>query len=228
MTATFQSQTEATEDGMSYVRVGILGTTSGGEVWSVNPVFDPTGEIEGSVDQTALDTAALAIANLSPGTNLLLNFDSQMTITGARVEVRADATDDLIAISTQVATTPHSGTGSMHMPPQAALVFSLRTNTPGARGRGRIYWPATAVALTTNYLVSGATVTGVSNDFKTYMHAIEGLLAAAFPTIGFNLAVRSKVAKASPHVVRIQTGNRPDTQRRRRDHLPEAYVSLTY
>jgi hypothetical protein len=48
---------------MSYVRVSILGSFSTEEVWSVNPVFDPTLEFGSTVDQAALDAAALAIAN---------------------------------------------------------------------------------------------------------------------------------------------------------------------
>src|SRR6188768_2543661 len=127
---------------MSYVRVSILGDAPGGEVWSINPVFDPTLEFPGGVDQTALDAATDAIAALTPGATLLGFMSSPLRITGARTEVRDDANDNLIAISTQVRSSPVSGSASALRGAQTALVISLRTNTPGGSGRGRIYWPA--------------------------------------------------------------------------------------
>jgi predicted fused transcriptional regulator/phosphomethylpyrimidine kinase len=63
---------------------------------------------------------------------------------------------------------------------------------------------------------------------RVYLTAMRDALATAFPTIGFNLAVRSKTTKTTPHVVRIQGGDVVDTQRRRRDNLPEAYSSLSF
>lgn len=213
---------------MSYVRVGILGTMAGGEVWSVNPVFDPNGEFEGSVNQLALETAALAIANLSPGGNLISVLSPQLSVTGCRLEVRADADDSLIALAIANATTPTVGTGTLRMPPQAAMVISLRTDTPGASGRGRLYWPCPAGAVTTNFHVASTLPPALLTDFKTWMHAVGGILATNFPLIGFDLSVRSKTTKTTPHVVRIQCGDVVDTQRRRRDALPEAYSTLAY
>ena len=213
---------------MSYIRVGILGTTSGGEVWSVNPVFDPEGEFPGSVDQGALDTAAQAVANLTPGANLLSVLSPQLSYTGARLEVRHDADDSLLAISIATRAAPLVGTGTLRMPPQAAVVISLRTNTPGARGRGRLFWPTPAAAVDTNFRIASTLQTAMLTDAKTWFQAIEGILASNFPSIGFNLAVRSKANAATPHVVRLQVGNVIDTQRRRRDALPESYASLAY
>ena len=210
---------------MSYVRVGILGQTTGGEVWSINPSYDPTGEFPGGVDQTALDAAATAIAALSPGTQLLNRLSSLLQITGARVEVRDDATDELIGISNGVRTVALAGTGTVLMPPQCATVYSLRTNTPGASGRGRLYWPCLGAGITsTGRLASGTLATDLT-AMKAYLQAIRDALGTAFPTIGFNLAVRSRTTKTTPHVVRMQVGDVIDTQRRRRDKFPEGYQS---
>lgn len=212
---------------MSYVRVSILGVTTGGEVWSVNPVYDPTGEFPGGVNQVALDAAATAIANLTLPSSLLSSLSTLMGVTGCRLEVRDDTTDALIGISIANRATPVYGGVAPSMPPQAAIVMSLRTNTPGASGRGRVYWPFLGYAITSAGRISSIDVTAVLGAFKTYSASIAGALATAFPTIGFDLAVRSKQTKTTPHVVRIQAGNVVDTQRRRRDHLPEAYTTVT-
>jgi len=213
---------------MSYVRVSILGSMTGGEVWSINPVFDPTGEFPGGVDQNALDTAAAAIAALNPGGTLLGWLTTAASVTGARLEVRDDNSDGLIAISTQQRGTALPGTGSPTKPAQIAGVFSIRTNTPGASGRGRVYWPAMGSSMGSDFRLNSPAVSTALAEFKTYMLAVRSALAAAFPTIGFDLAVRSKAQQATPHAVRIQVGNVLDTQRRRRDNLPESYVQVAF
>lgn len=211
---------------MSYVRVSIIGQTTGGETWSVNPVFDPSGEFGSTVDQTQLDAAATAIAAISPGSALLGTLSTLLQITGARVEVRDDTSDRLIGISQATRGSALAGTGTVLMPPQCALVFSLRTNTPGASGRGRIYWPAPGAALISTGRIAQATVAAHNTNMKTYLLAQRDALATAFPTIGFNVAVRSRLTKTTPHVVRLQAGDVVDTQRRRRDKLVENYSSV--
>lgn len=212
---------------MSYVRVGILGSTTGGEVWSVNPVFDPTGEFPGGVDQVALDSAAAAIAALNPPSILLAFMSTLMQVTGCRLEVRDDVSDALIGISVANRTSPIAGSFACILPPQAAIVASLRTNTPGASGRGRLYWPALGAALGNTGRVSATDTASAATGFKTYLGQMRTALATAFPTIGFDTAVRSKTTKTTLYVVRLQVGNVIDTQRRRRDRFPETYSSVT-
>jgi len=212
---------------MSYVRVSILGTASGGEVWSINPVFDPEGEFPGTVDQAALDAACLAIANLTPASGLLSAMSSMFSITGARLEVRDDATDGLLAISTQTRTTAQPGSGTVTHPPQSAIVFSLRTNTPGGSGRGRIYWPYGGGNVTSAGRIAAVDITAWIAQMKTYLNAMAAALATAFPLIGFVLSVRSRATHTTPHVVRMLVGDVVDTQRRRRDHLAEVYQQVT-
>lgn len=206
--------------------MSILGSAVGGEVWSINPVFDPNGEFPGSVDQTALDAAATAIAALTPGVTMMTDISSALALTGCRVEVRSDTDDSLIAIAIAPRVATGVGTGTPRLPPQSAAVISLRTNTPGARGRGRLYWPAVGVAVGTNLRNNSTNTSGLCTDFRAYSNAIRGALATAFPLIGFDLAVRSRANHATPHVVRVQVGDVIDTQRRRRDALIEAYSSI--
>lgn len=212
---------------MSYVRVSVLGNTTGGEVWSINPVFDPSGEFPGGVSQTALDAAAAAIAALDPGTQNKIGMSTLMQITGARLEVRDDATDALIGLSIATLVTPIAGTGAPRTPPQTAAVFSLRTNTPGGSGRGRLYWPAVGNQITTTGRFQTGDLAVQLTQMKNYLSQMDSALQTAFPTIGFDLAVRSRATKTTPHVVRMQIGDVADSQRRRRDNLPESYQSTT-
>lgn len=213
---------------MSYVRVAIKGTITGGEVWSINPVFDPNGELETTVDQTKLDAAALAIANIVPGSNLRLMMGPDVLIVGSRLEVRADATNNIIAVSNAGSTAPIGGTGSSRLPPQTSLVCSLRTNTPGGSGRGRIYLPIIGATIGANLRLNATQFAAAAGEFKTYLAAMQSALATQFTPITFNLAVRSVKTNTTPHVVRLQVGDVLDTQRRRRDALPETYSSVTY
>lgn len=213
---------------MSYVRVSILGDAPGGEVWSINPVFDPTGEFPGGVDQASLDAACNLIANRLVPSALQNKMSNALRVTGARVEVREDSNDALIGIAIDVRTTPLVGSGTPLRPAQNAMVFSLRTNTPGGSGRGRIYWPALGDAIGSDLRYSSAIVTAALADMRTYLNGIRSDLATSFPTIGFDLAVRSRTTHTTPHVVRLQAGNVLDTQRRRRDAMVEDYQALAF
>lgn len=213
---------------MSYVRVSVVGQTLGGEVWSINPTFDPSGELETGINQTALDAAALAISNINPGTNMGQGMSNALSIARCRLEVRSDSTDALLALSDVGSTLTPTGTITPKMSVQNAVVFSLRTNTPGGSGRGRVYWPAIGLSIGSNLRLVNATQVALLSEFKTYVGAMKTALTTNFPLIGFDLAVRSKTTKTTPHVVRIQMGDVIDTQRRRRDTLREAYVSTVY
>jgi len=213
---------------MSYVKVSILGGIAGTDVWSVNPTFDPTLEFPGGVNQAQLDAAATLIANRSVPANLALALSTACTRTGARVEVRDDVTDNLIATSQQGSTTPAVGSGTPRLTAQSAMVLSVRTNTTGGSGRGRLYWPAMGVTIDATSRMTTPTPANFVADFKAYLLGIRSDLAASFPTIGFDLAVRSTLTHTTPHAVRVQVGSVVDTQRRRRDKLIEAYTALAF
>lgn len=213
---------------MSYCRVSILGTMLTSENWSINPTFDPTAEFPGGVNQVNLDAATTLIANRTIPASLRELMSPQAARTGARVEVRNDADDTLIGISTINSTVAQAGTGSIRMPAQSALVVSVRTDTPGGSGRGRLYWPGLGGTIDTTARLSSPLTSTVLNDMKTYLLGIRSDLAASFPTIGFDLAVRSRTTHTTPHAVRLQVGSVIDTQRRRRDALPESYVTTTF
>jgi hypothetical protein len=196
-------------------------------VWSVNPVFDPTGEFPGWNQATA-DAATAGLAVVPIPSNLKQCMSNQVFVTGFKLDVRDDVTDALIGTSTNILASPIAGNGTPVLPAQAATVISLRTDSPGASGRGRLYWPAQAITLTTALRMNVPSPSAIVTDAVTYFHALQAKLGEVYVGIGFNLAVRSRKNHSTPHVTRIQVGNVIDTQRRRRDNLPEAYNSGVY
>jgi hypothetical protein len=213
---------------MSYARVSILGTFPGGEKWSINPCFDPEGELGTIPGQAGMDAAVVAINGITVPGSLTTLMGSGVSLVGSRLEIRDDNTDALLGLSQANRATAVVGVGSLKLPTQSAIVASLRTNTPGGRGRGRVYWPATGAVLGTDGRLSSPTTAAIVADLKTYFKAIESALALGQPTAAWYLSVRSSTAKATPHVARIQVGDVIDTQRRRRDAYVEAYQSVTY
>lgn len=215
-----------------YLRLSIGGAMGSYEVWSINPVFDPQGEVQDSWLQTQGQAMVNAAAGIAVPSSLLQIMGPNVNISKYRLEGRSNTTDDLLGWAEKI-NAPQAGTGSVNtMPMQTAVVFSLRTNTPGARGRGRLYFPACAATINTQFRVSSPTPTALTTDFRTWMKNIQAaMLAAANPGLPWttlHLAVRSKANAATPHVVEIQTGDILDTQRRRRDRVPENYITQVY
>lgn len=208
------------------MRVSIRGQNPGGEVWSVNPVYSIGGDFGVPVSAVQAQTIATAIAAISVPTALKNSISASSNVTGARVEARSLA-GTLEAQAEGVKATPEAGTGSGVHQHQSALVISLRTATPGPRGRGRLYWNASGQAtVVADLRVSSANMVLFVAGAKTYLSAIEAAIAATLT--GVSLAVWSRKSNDLFPVTGIQAGNVLDVQRRRRDALIESITSLTY
>lgn len=218
-----------------YLRLSIQGALPGGEVWSVNPAFHFNAVLAPTWDQASGDAivAALiaAISSTEVGTALRTVMSSSATITGYRLEGR-DEDESLLGVSEGLYGAPIPGLGTYSKTNQAAIVVSLRTTTPGAKGRGRMYWPATgaSVSATTGRL-SNPTPTDIANGAGALLELIQNTIeanAGLFPWSEVLLGVRSGTDHVTRTVTRLQVGDIVDTQRRRRDTLPENYVSVLY
>jgi hypothetical protein len=209
----------------SVVRVSILGALPGGEVWSVNPCFfllnEPT-EVT-SAESLAIATAVNAIVVPTGLRNVLSGITS---FTGIRVEARArDGVLESQAEVTKAA--PVNGGGALAHPYQTSWVTSLRSGYPGARGRGRLYWPATGIAMNASTLrADAAALTSALSGVKTYLTAIGAAVAvSAGPA---DLVVWSRTGNAFHKITSLRSGDILDTQRRRRDALAESYTETSY
>lgn len=215
---------------MTYYRVSLQGTLGSQENYSINPSFATSYPGTPSVEE--LQAAADAIAAVNVPTALADLKSNRAPLTVVRVEARSDT-----HVLELAAEAPYTGSQSSNVqpaaPPQTALVFSLRTNRPGASGRGRLYWPALANALdSTTLRLPASTVNGIVAGAATYLRAIQDALKAGIspaPAAStFELAVFSKTAGGHQLVNRIMVGDVLDTQRRRRDRLPEAYKTAPF
>jgi len=205
---------------MVAVKVSIQGTLPGGEKWSVNPVYAPTSHEFPTGPELATCVAAVNALSIPAGLSALWNTNTLLT--GCRIEAREQNTQDLIALAEGNRPTAANGTGAGVLPYQSALVLSLRTAAPGAKGRGRLYWPATGLALQASDLrVASSVVLSALNGAGQYLLAIKGALET---TLGPSpLAVWSRTHFGASAVNSIRMGNIVDVQRRRRDSLAESY-----
>ena len=211
---------------------GTLGTV---ETWSTGITYGVFGLSPDVPDQAETDGLAAAIRGATGVTNLPTGLrtlmSTQATIVSVRVERRAED-ESTLNVSEGLFGAAIGGTGTATKTPQDAQVFSLRTSTPGARGRGRMYWPALGASLNSTFQVTTPAPSAVVADVKTWLSAIGTAMNGYWTGIGAAKSSGLSVRSVTDHVCRdvnaIQIGSILDTQRRRRDALPEAYVNVVY
>lgn len=216
---------------MSFARVLLRGTLGQSENWSVGVAFRQTVNSE-APGQQDLQRAAVAIAARTLGDTLKTITSTAVRSTDVRVEIRSDANALLAAAEAPWTQLGQSGAGATK-PPQTAIVFSLRSTTPGSRHRGRIYWPALAATVdpATVRLTPVATK-ALATQMAAYLDGIETdlkeKLTPSPSLIDWSLGVYSPTLKSLTDITRIEVGDILDVQRRRRDSLPELYASAPY
>lgn len=209
----------------SLIRVSIQGALPGGEVWSVNPVFAPTVPLSVSTDECLAIATAIDAVAVPAGVTAVMNGTT--TVTGCRVEARnVDGT--LEAVAEHLKTTPVAGTGATSHPYQTSLVLSLRTADSTARGKGRLYWPATGAQISATTLrMATAAQQAFVDGLNTYLGGIRTAIRANAGLTTATLVVWSRASSSTRVVLTLRAGDVLDTQRRRRDTLVESYLTAT-
>jgi hypothetical protein len=189
-------------------------------------VFSIGGDFGTPVSPAQAATIAAAIAALSPTVNLDSVMSTSTIWTAVRVEARS-VTGVLETLGEANKVTPNTGSGGTPHPFQTSIVASLRTATPGASGRGRLFWPATGIS------VQVPTLRPSSSVVNGYITGLKALLAGTTTAIdatldGVSLAVWSRKNAQLYPVTSIQAGDVLDVQRRRRDNLVEAVSTQAY
>lgn len=214
-----------------YLRLSIQGTISTGEVWSVNPCFQFTNAFGPVWDQPSAEAIVQALLTVTVPSTLLSTFGTAVRITGYRLEGRGDD-HALLGVAEAAFATPVTGSGTADKTPQSAWVASLRTDTPGASGRGRLYWPCLRQTIdATSLRMTSAAVAALTTAMSSYLTLLATKIrdnAGVFPWTGVELCVVSKTTGTRHSVRRIQGGDVIDTQRRRRDKIRESYQSASY
>lgn len=207
------------------LRMSIIGQMPTGEEWSVNPCYI-ISDFGISTSPAQVQAAATAAAAVAVPTQLLAVMSTGTTVNRIRLEART-ASGTLENLAEAVRASSAAGTGATQHPFQTAIVASLRTAQVGATGRGRLYFPATGIALTGATLrPATASVTGFLAGAQTYLSGLQTALRTVFSTAG--LIVWSRSTTGMYLVDTIQAGDVLDTQRRRRDALVEAYSAVSY
>lgn len=195
------------------------------ERWSVGVNFgssDPTG----FNDSAALSALAQEMADwlevTTNGAAAFLEMASNVVLD--RVSVYGYIGSGPAAASGQAALSPaRAGTQTLNSPFQVARCVSLLTGFPGGRRRGRFYVPANAAD------VVGAGTAPLPPNYLAGWAAIFDHAQVAWTGTGeIYLGVFSGVDDVVTPVTQLRAGNVLDTQRRRRDSLPEVYSTLTY
>ena len=213
---------------MSYIRVALRGSLPSGEVWSVNPAFNETTDVV-TWDQGEGQAAANAIAALAVPAAFTTLRSTAAPGVSVRVERRSDA-GVLLGAAEAGWTAGTTGGANAGMPPQTSIVLSLRSNVPGSRGRGRLYWPALGASISTSTLrLTAPTTATVATAATTYLDGIASALKTAFhpspSLIDVDLCVVSPTTGTKTRIVRVEVGDILDVQRRRRDRMVENYAS---
>lgn len=207
------------------IRASIHGTMPSGEVWSINPTF--VVNAHSAVTGSELIAAAVVICGSTLPTGLRNVMSDRVSWTGVILEARTFS-GTLEARGEALRGAPVAGLTQPKLPFQSAMVASMQTIVPGGRGRGRLYWPALDVTLDpTTLRIPTATITAFLAGMETFMRTIEGALDAEVDG-GTTLAVWSRASSSAAHVTKWRGGDVLDTQRRRRDAIPETYSELAH
>lgn len=204
-----------------HIRVELLGTLcNGAEKWSMGfstapPPGGATADVEGFAD-TATSAFSTEVWDAT-GMNDYKAGSSQFL--GSRVQqIKSDGT--VLVSAESMLTSPSTGGATLAMPPQSSIVISLLTALAGPRHRGRMYFPALGTPALT---ATGRLQPAARNLLGTLMSAFLDSWNADLDTLPVGVA--SAVGNEVTTVNRIRVGDVIDTQRRRRDSLPEAFIT---
>lgn len=220
---------------MAYWRVIFKGSLGTVETWSTSVAYGIVGLAPDVPDQATTDAMAQAIVGIAGATivpsALRTGLSTQGSVDMMRVEKRAED-ESILNVAERLFSSPLVGSSAPTKTPQDSVVISLRTSTPGARGRGRMYWPALAMALSSTFQLTTPTPAAFIADAKISLQAINTAMDGVYISQAAALRVALSVRSTTDHVCRdvtaLQCGSVLDTQRRRRDNLPESYSSVVY
>lgn len=121
-------------------------------------------------------------------------------------------------------TTPAFGTSTNTLP-QASVVVTMRSGlTTGSANTGRMYMPHCYMTLNTGEATaSSGTATVFAGLAATFVNAVTDHINASTTDNWAPTIMTNKTGQASKFIDRVSVGTVNDTQRRRRNRLPEVY-----
>lgn len=172
---------------------------------------------EGTTQGTAAHQTALALEAWTFFDAIKALMPSDMRLTEIRISAIQDNGKVVNGASVFTLTTPLVGTASAttQMPPEVAVVTSLRTSGRGPRNRGRMYLPANSATNSSGLIAAGSITT-----ILAAAASLGNNVAGAIP--GGYMAVVHQAGLTYSTVAKVQVGNHWDAQRRRQNALPES------
>lgn len=206
---------------VSCIKVTLKGRTfGGGDQWQTGfhtpPLVAPS---QVDLEDYALTAVTLFASSFWNDATINDYFPNTNTLTGASAAL-LDASGHVILTGESSLASPIQGGASTNvLPAEVATVVTLLTPTAGARGRGRMYLPSMAGAVTDG---SGQLLTTVQQDVVNGMKDFFDTWNS--DPITLPVGVASQVGGFVTTVNRIRVGNVFDAQRRRRNAVGEVYI----
>ena len=200
---------------MSVYLVRFAGALPGGEVWSSGVHLGGAGDVN-DVISVASDMSD-ALWGATGADAVRAYYPSSVTLTSIVVYELSTSTGK--ATARAEATASHVGSAvGVPLPQEVAVCCTLRSVQPGPSGRGRMYLPSPV----TDSVTAGARLDSTTRDgfANAVADALGVAVAASHPPILFS------PGNADREIVSVDVGDVFDAQRRRRDKLVEARVSV--
>lgn len=198
------------------LRISIAGKIALTDVWNCSLWLRPVGEATAPTNGADAATLLATLCGGTEWTNLkaaiLANMRSIDTI--ATQTMYSYAASGTTATASAQQADAGVGTGSaMTHPPQVCQVLTLLTGVAGRQHRGRIYLPATGVAVSSTTELATDTLSTVRSTISLWNKR------NALLTLGWAMYVVSQTATSSLPVKTVRADNKLDVQRRRANKL---------
>jgi hypothetical protein len=218
-------------------KVTISGTCFGGsEVWSTGFFMgSPTVDVSG-VNSPGSQNIAAAWQTFFTNTDAWIP-NSYKTVQVKTALINQDGTTDLDEIDYYTYPAPISGGGVGNpLPPQLTVAATLTSdNQRGLAAKGRMYLPGVSIGVTSASAKIASTQMGLLTDrFKTFLDAVNTAAGTSGKIILASKGRRQAnqvdgntiyIGGQSAWVTGCRIGDVYDTQRRRRNQIPETYTA---
>ena len=192
------------------------GALPGGERWATGHHFTGAGTVGDVLTDAVTSAGLLWNGNGSTIPGLITHYTAATTLTSVVVYELDESSGKASARAEQGVTHVGTGTGSP-LPQEVAVCATLRTATPGPRGRGRSFLPPPVVA---DVLATGRLDSLAAGDFAESLAGyLSNMVASSWSPVLFTPGIPSR------DIITVDVGDVFDAQRRRRDKLVETRTS---
>lgn len=209
------------------IRLTFKGTINSVQTWSTSCWF------RYYAGGTAIPSAAEMVDAITNSTDFEGYVDNLWAVLSGYMGLNTTMATWEVAVYGEDPTTPavglahapnsYSGASSPTLPPECALVASLRTARSGASYRGRMYLPLSHLVVSNQGLASDVAATDVANAVAAFFTSVDGHTfqsSITSDTGRLRAIVNSTTKTMTTDVSRVLVDTRIDAQRRREDKIP--------